>query len=194
MAAHRVAQQVDFGDIQLSTTLFRIRALRSDREPLLTTNRSCPNPDNPAGSPDSPPLQRIDIAAEVRPASSPRAGTISRTTVSSPCPQSLKWMRSVYPLLLHSENGWWRLRFVADNHHLLLHIQFSVLALNEPNPASTPGLGGNNALRYASCQTQNSGKSGDPGFDFMCRLSGNGESSSLLTASSSCMRPCSSKV
>ncbi len=154
MAAHRVAQQVDFGDIQLIPTLFRIRALRSDREPLLTIERSCPNPDNPAGSPDSPPLPAIDIAAEIRPASSTRAGTMQRTTVSSPCPQSLKWMRSVLPLLLHSENGWWRLRFVADNSSLLLHIQFSVLALNEPNPAIPPGLGGNNALRYASCQMQ----------------------------------------
>src|SRR5699024_2047104 len=86
--------------------------------------------------------QRIDIAAEVRPASSTRAGTMQQDNGFVALSAVIKMDAQRFTRFFYIQKtagggfGLWLI-----THHLLLHIQFSVLALNEPNPAIHSGIG-----------------------------------------------------
>ena len=84
-------------------------------------------------------------------------------------------MRSVLPASFYIQKtagggfGLWLI-----THHLLLHIQFSVLALNEQIRQSHSGLGGNNVFATPVAKRRNSGKAATQVLISCVDFSGNG--------------------
>lgn len=142
MAAHRVAQQMDFIDPQLIDHAFQNAGVEIRTRAAVDDSIAFAPPRTVEEQHAIARLdQRVNIAAEVGPAGGPGPEPCSMTTVSFPSPQSLIWIRSVRPLvdIEESAGGGFSLRLIA---HVSLPVnQISVVALSEPNPAIHSGIG-----------------------------------------------------
>ena len=143
MAAHRVAQQMDFIDPQLIDHAFQNAGVEIRTRAAVDDRIALPPPRTVEEQHAIARLdQRVNIAAEVGPAGGPRPGAVQHDHGLFPVAAVIDMdtqRAAPFVDVEESAGGGFGLRLIA---HVSLPVnQISVVALSEPNPAIHSGIG-----------------------------------------------------